>query len=211
VSLVLRIAIFIQIAVLVATFANFIIQYNLLEAIRGGEFSSRTEMLAAANAGDTRVRFLAALAFPALAFAVVALLFWVYRVTANAHARGAEGLSASAGLAVAYFFIPFANIVMPGKVLSEVERAGRSPSNWRQLKTWMVIPLWWATWIIMNLAGLALSRLPIGPGIDALEQFVAINIGYKVLELIAYALTLVVAVRITRLQRQSSIDVEAFA
>jgi Domain of unknown function (DUF4328) len=200
---VLRIFIFIQLAVLAIMLVALVLQYALLQDIRAGAFASRAEMIATAEAADFRLQVLSVVGILTIAAAVITFLVWVYRTSANAHALGAGGLSAGAGLAVGSYFIPLANFVMPAINMSEVERASRDAANWAQLSTWWGVPLWWTTWVIMNLTGLFIGLATRGTSADlgSLETVIVAQGGYKVVEILAYVLLLAVATRVTRLQR----------
>jgi len=53
---------------------------------------------------------------------LVLLVIWVYRAAVNLRAMNVQGLKYSPGMAVAWFFIPFANFVMPIFVMRELWR-----------------------------------------------------------------------------------------
>ena len=199
---VLRVVVLVQLAVLAVSFVAFVLQYHLLEDIRHGAFASHDEMMAAATAGDTRVRVLSVVELLVLPVALITFLVWVYRASANAHALGAQGLASGAGMAVGCYFIPFVNLVSPAINMSQVEKASRNAPDWRQQRTWWPIPLWWTLWLTMSIGGYAVALLTQeGEGIDAIETAVMLQGGYKLVEVAAYILLLIVTARISRRQR----------
>ena len=211
VTRVLQIVVACHLAMLAVTFAVFVMQYILIQDMIAGTFSSRTDMLAAAQAGDARVQITGAIDALLIPVAAVTFLFWVYRTSANAHAlvqaKGAPDLSASAGLSVGYFVIPFANFVVPPGNMSEVEKASRDAANWKQLPFWPGIALWWTTWLVMNVSGLIVAAFSLGrSGLDQIAQVVALQGGYKILEAVTWIVVLVLVARVTRLQRAQHTD-----
>jgi Domain of unknown function (DUF4328) len=89
----------------------------------------------------------------------VAFLIWVFRSTQNAHAFGAEGLGAGPRLAVAWYFIPIANLWMPLTSMGETWKASVNPANWEVERAPATLGLWWFFWITGNIAGIAAARL----------------------------------------------------
>jgi Domain of unknown function (DUF4328) len=89
----------------------------------------------------------------------IVFLIWVYRSTANAHAFGAEGMSAGPGLAVGWYFIPIANLWMPLTAMRETWKASVNPPNWEVERAPATMGLWWFFWITGNIAGIAAARL----------------------------------------------------
>ncbi|MFA5801634.1 MAG: DUF4328 domain-containing protein [Thermoleophilia bacterium] len=63
--------------------------------------------------------------------ALVMLVIWIYRAAVNLRAMNIQGLKYSPGMAVAWFFIPFANFIMPVFVIREIWRG----SNPRTIET----------------------------------------------------------------------------
>ena len=206
----LRVVILIQLAVLALNFAAFLLQYHLLEDIRHGAFSSHDEMMAAATAGDTRVRVLSVIELLVLPVALITFLAWVYRASANAHALGAAGLASGAGMAVGYYFIPLMNLIAPAITMNQVEKASRNAPDWRQQRTWWAIPVWWIAWLTMGIGGYVVAWMTReGGGIDAIERAITLHGGYKVLEIAAYVLLFVVTTRVSRLQREQNASLGA--
>ena len=63
--------------------------------------------------------------------AAIATLRWLYLAKANAFAFGAEDMMVSPGWAIAWFFIPFANLVMPFIAMRETWKASAEPRDWQ--------------------------------------------------------------------------------
>lgn len=81
----------------------------------------------------------------------VVVAMWIYRTSANAHSFGVE-MSITPGWAIGWFFVPFANLVMPYQAMKEVweeshQLAGRHDAAESSLVGW-----WWGLWIASNIA-----------------------------------------------------------
>ena len=89
---------------------------------------------------------------------IICFLTWEYRVHRNLEALGARGLKRKSRWAVIWYFVPFANLVMPYLVLREIWK-GSNPyadlSNafaWKNssVPNWMLA--WWISWILSGAA-----------------------------------------------------------
>jgi len=117
--------------------------------------------------GDSETLY--GLAASALLFATAILvLIWLYRANAGARALGAEDMMVSPGWAVAWFFVPLANLVMPFIAMRELWKASANPRDWQLASAPLAIPLWWAFWLASGLAGGVAVVLALQPEMDAL-------------------------------------------
>lgn len=91
--------------------------------------------------------------------AAIATLVWIYRANAKAHRLGAKDMMVRPGWAVAWFFIPLANLVMPFMAMRELWKASANPGDWQIERTPITLPLWWACWLISGIAGTVAFRL----------------------------------------------------
>jgi hypothetical protein len=87
-------------------------------------------------------------------------LKWIYRVNANAQAL-ASGMAIGPGWNVGWFFIPFANLIMPYRGLKQTWQVSSDPHVWPDVKVPLLLPAWWATWLATNLFGNAGFRLSV--------------------------------------------------
>ncbi len=100
----------------------------------------------------------------ALAQVIVGVI-WMGRAYGNAQALGARGLSWSPGWAIGSWFIPFANLVIPFLIMTEIWKASdpraTEPEAWRSLPTpgWMIAlwVLWVASFLVSVVLGFALA------------------------------------------------------
>lgn len=93
---------------------------------------------------------LAMLDVAALVAGEVYFLMWVYRVSANLRAFGAEGLSISPGWAVGYFFIPILCLYKPYRALRDAWQASKpgldlakQPESWWRVPSDPRVGWWW--------------------------------------------------------------------
>jgi heme/copper-type cytochrome/quinol oxidase subunit 2 len=81
-------------------------------------------------------------------------LIWQYRAHANLRALGASELKYSPGWAVGWWFIPFANIVVPFLTMRELWRASDPEAgsiDWLGHRTAALLGMWWAGRLITQI------------------------------------------------------------
>ncbi|MGD0190851.1 MAG: DUF4328 domain-containing protein [Rhizomicrobium sp.] len=161
-----------------------------LKSVQAGAFPSRSSMVSAAAVLDFWQIALARVLFVGLLLNAIIYFVWLYRAGGNVRALGAQGLEASPGWSVGWYFIPFANLFMPPRNMGELWRASRAPSAWREQTGSALIGWWWACWLIANfssvvgleiliIAGKSLGTLQAGTVFQMLEF--ALNIPASVL------------------------------
>lgn len=92
---------------------------------------------------------------------------WIYRAAWNVRHLGAKRLEFSPGWAVGWYFVPFANLVMPYRAMKEIWLASRSPQDWQPGPAGL-LPLWWGLWLAGGVLGNISMRLNLRA--DTLEQ-----------------------------------------
>jgi len=85
---------------------------------------------------------------------VVLVGCWIYRANANAHALS-SGMTIRPGWAVGWFFVPFANLVMPYQAMKETWRESHEAAGLLEEAQSPIVGWWWGLWI----AGNVLARL----------------------------------------------------
>jgi hypothetical protein len=136
---------------------------------------------------------------------VILFCCWQYRVATNCRALGAQGMKIAPGWNVGWWFIPFANLVMPFRAMLENYKASDpvpGVTNWQQAATPALFVLWWATWIIGNLLANVAMRLGFQTEPAVVEASVWIGLGSTLVSLCAYACIVVIVRRIGRWQTQ---------
>ena len=82
-----------------------------------------------------------------IGIAAIPWLLWQFRAHANLRALGVSGLKYSPGWAVGWWFVPFANIVVPFLVMRELWKASdpdASSLDWIGRRATALLGLWWA-------------------------------------------------------------------
>ena len=89
------------------------------------------------------------------AAAMLALLFWVFRANKNATALSPQALDHGPGWAAGWFLVPIASLWKPYEVMREIYKASRTPHDWRKAKGADIVGWWWTTYLLANLASVA--------------------------------------------------------
>ncbi|HEX8100555.1 MAG TPA: DUF4328 domain-containing protein [Actinomycetota bacterium] len=80
----------------------------------------------------------------------IAWLIWQHHAHRNLRALGATDLRYSPGWVAGWWFIPFANVVMPYLTMRELWKASDPEAGaveWKMNKKTWLLPLWWGTWL----------------------------------------------------------------
>lgn len=94
---------------------------------------------------------------------------WIYRAAWNLRHLGAKRLEYTPGWAVGWYFVPFANLVMPLRAMREIWLASHEPTRWRDASVG-TLTIWWTLWLATNIGGNINIRLALGA--DTLEQMI---------------------------------------
>tara|TARA_B100001057_G_scaffold240019_1_gene240383 strand:+ start:301 stop:861 length:561 start_codon:yes stop_codon:yes gene_type:complete len=89
---------------------------------------------------------------------------WFFVSSKINHLLGVEGLNISPGWSVGWYFIPFANLVMPYRSLKETFKASFNLEEWQNNKVPYDFPIWWATFLIGNILSNASLRMDLALG-----------------------------------------------
>jgi len=84
----------------------------------------------------------------------ILFLIWFAQANGNVPALGVMGKRVSSGWSVGWWFIPFANLVMPFRALKETylgSKPGVSEVEVKQDPTPGVVGWWWGLWLLNNL------------------------------------------------------------
>ncbi len=114
--------------------------------------------------------------------AIIAL--WIYRAHSNLLLAGISGLEITPGWAVGYFFIPFANLVMPFRAMRQLWQASYDTSAPLD-ETPSLVGLWWGLFIgggIMQAMGNLMLRNPAfnAPGLILFDLGMAMRVSSAV-------------------------------
>jgi hypothetical protein len=137
------------------------LQINLLSRAVAGNVVTEEEV--AFN--DLRHGTIVGLRSLAYLCATIAFLLWIHRAYKNLPALGARNLQYSPGWAVGWWFIPFANLIYPFRVVREIwnkSDPAYDPETsflWEGAGAPALLGWWWGLWIISNLAGHVVYRM----------------------------------------------------
>lgn len=84
--------------------------------------------------------------------AAVFVALWIHRAAANAKAMS-PNVPVSPFRAVGWYFVPFANFVMPFEAMDGIWRASHKPEDWEAAPTSNLLRFWWAGWLTSLLLG----------------------------------------------------------
>jgi hypothetical protein len=138
----------------------------------------------------------------------VFFLRWLHRVVSNNLSLGARGLRFGPGVAVGWWFLPFANWVIPFKVLAEAWRAAdpTQPHSTPELRRASPLPgmliAWWSTLVMGSLlASIANFTHPATSGdLDTMHTATLLFMGASLLLSAAAVLAAVVVTRLSARQ-----------
>jgi hypothetical protein len=119
-----------------------------------------------ANALVTLAQGLAGLGLiVALVVAAVFFSIWLHRAVRNLRGLGRTGMERTPGWAVASFYIPFVNLVLPHRALTELWRASdpapeSAERGWTAYgTTTALVSVWWGFWLVSGLLGNVSARI----------------------------------------------------
>jgi hypothetical protein len=150
-----------------------------------------------------------------LAFVVSIVLvgLWIHRAHANLRESGADGLEFTPGWAVGWYFVPFANLVMPFRAMRELWNASRGEHDFFGGAAPSAVKVWWAAWIAGNILSAVGSRiLLLGEGNSgSVTVGNAVGAAGTVGVLIAAVLLRTIIARVTAAQRGGLASAGVFA
>ena len=139
----------VDILIAVATALLRLFEMNMLRRVGRGEFVSIEEALAS----DRRITAVAVTGAIAVLVTAIVWFVWEFRAHANLRAARLSGLQYSPGWAVGWWFVPFANLVMPFAAVRELWKASDSRDDWWKTRTWPVVGWWWASYLLAGVVG----------------------------------------------------------
>ena len=181
-----------------------VLQLNLATDLEAGRRVPFDEL----SASDDRVAATGLLQTACYVLCVVAFLTWYGRAYRNLSRLGAGGLRWGNGWAIAYWFIPIANLFRPKQVVNDIWRAsdpdGAPGAGWADGRVPAVIHWWWALWLISSFAERILFRRSMEAG-NSPSEFVSLSQTYIVwdlIDVIPAALACLVVMKITARQEE---------
>jgi len=113
-----------------------------------------------ANANDERVLTISILYMAIILVSYFVVARWFFIISKFNHSKNIEGLKFSPGSSVWWFFVPIASLFMPYKAIKESYQASFNENNWKSISIPSFFKIWWASFILGNIAGQIVSRMP---------------------------------------------------
>jgi len=116
---------------------------------------------------------LAAMYLFAFILAIIAVCVWIYRANQNLHRANLDNIQHTSGWSVGWFFIPFANLVKPANVMSEIVKGTNKISGkfsaavWQSQKTNSFVTLWWLCYIFSGFLSNISSKMFDGVNLES--------------------------------------------
>jgi hypothetical protein len=135
-----------------------LLEIGLLTRVVAGQTITNAE----ATASDYRQAIIAGAQLVLFVSTAILFLMWIHRAHRNLPALGAQQLKFTPGWAVGWFFVPFANLFMPYRVVTEIWKASDPNGDitdgmaWQNALPSPLIGCWWACWVIAGLLGRSL-------------------------------------------------------
>jgi hypothetical protein len=168
---------------LVALWADTV-QLGLLTDVRDGQRVSLEKL----TASDDRVMTAGLLQTGTYIACAIAFLIWYARAYGNLERLGARGEFRSRRWAIISWFVPFANYVVPKRVMNVIWRASDPDlpavaNHWEGNRVSPLLHWWWAMWVVSTLVTNILLRNSLDSGQTA-DELVSIATGYVVIDII---------------------------
>ena len=128
-------------------FSNFM-QINLLNDYFVKDLYSEDVYNVLAERNDSRVAIVGYLYLIFFVSSIFLIGRWFFVSTKINHLSGIKELNISPGWSVGWYFIPFANLVMPYRSLKETYKASFNSEEWQNIRIPYDFPIWWATFLI---------------------------------------------------------------
>ncbi|GGA84503.1 hypothetical protein GCM10011521_23630 [Arenimonas soli] len=137
---------------------------SLINALIDGSFIPEDDSLAPSEILQAIVGLASAAVSLSLFFIIGR---WIYCAAWNIRHLGGLRLQITPGWAVGWYFVPFANLVMPYRAMKEIWLASHAPRDWQPGDAGP-LPLWWGLWLVGNIIGNISFRLTLRA--ETLEQ-----------------------------------------
>ena len=191
---------------MVIAFASVIstmLELRLINALMRGQYVSDT----AIYTNDLRQAAIGILDLVVYLLTALVFCFWIHRAHYNLRALAARGLHFSPGWAVGWFFVPFWNLVRPYQVMKEIWQASDPEADpthdaaWTRAPVSPLVPLWWASFLIMNLSARVADRLlASAEAHDAFVTAESVSLAADILAIAAAAFAIALVTRLNARQ-----------
>jgi hypothetical protein len=140
-------------------------EYRVLSALRDKTYTDIDALIASAKVSDNLMRTQGIADFLLQLFLYAVIGRWIFRAAWNVRHLAATVPTISPGMAVGWYFIPFASLVMPFRAMREIWQgsllADGSASSKDAAQRDGILRSWWALYLITSFIGNALLRLAV--------------------------------------------------
>ena len=190
----LVIFVYLQAALAVVGFVSGYMEYSLLKDYENAVFQTEEQAKAAGAMNDLRQAVVGWTQVVITLIAAVLILKWIYRANYNARELGANNMTFSPIMAVAWYFVPIMVLWKPYQAMVQIWKASHEPVNWRSAKGHPILGIWWALFLTTNIIGNASYTMgqkahDIGSALDA--SLVAMASDFSTLPLTIAVLVLI--------------------
>lgn len=176
-------------------------QWHVFAAMRDGREPPEIAMTIVLQSIVLRYGFPGTLMTLVIIGTITLFMIWTYRASANIHALGGQGIRFTPGWAVAWYWIPIANLWMPYQVMREIWRYSGSPIGPRPDTTSRLLTWWWICWVAFFIAGSTQVRWSIPMhGLEEVISAEPVSIASSVLAIVMAGLAMAMIKRICALQ-----------
>jgi hypothetical protein len=192
------------VANLVALWAD-LDQLGLLTDLRDGQRVSLRQL----GESEDRVATVGFLQMGAYFVCAIAFLLWYGRAYGNLERLGARGVERSRRWAVFSWFVPFAHLVVPKRVMNDIWRASdpdrpAESIHWEENRVPAVVHWWWGLWIVSSFVANVLLRdtLDAASNVDEAVSVATRFVVVDVVDIVPAILAIVVVRKTTQRQEQ---------
>jgi hypothetical protein len=195
---------------LIALWADML-QLALLTDVRDGQRVTLEQL----TESDDRVTTTVLLQSGTYVACTIAFLIWYGRAYRNVARMGADGLRWGRRWAIAYWFIPIANLFRPKQVVNDIWRASDPDlppvaHHWADKRVPALFHWWWALWILSSAVSNVLFRRSL-EGAQTPDELVSVATTYvviDVIDIIPAVLAMLVVRAITNRQEERRVRYE---
>lgn len=139
---------FLILVISIATIVANFMQINLLNNYFLKDYYSEETFIVLADKNDQRIELIGIIKLIIVISSPFLIGRWFYISAKMNHLLEKKDLTITPGWSVGWYFIPFANIVMPYHSLTETYKASFDREDWQNQPTSIDIPIWWAAFLI---------------------------------------------------------------
>lgn len=197
---------------IVAIYSDWL-QLRLLDTTPAADLKYSLE----ASKNDSRQETIASIQLAVSMSTMVLLLMWFYQSYRNLPLLGARGQRFKPGWAAGAFVVPILNFFRPLQIARELwqgsDPACSDPQAWKHRPVPLLLPLWWAAWLLVNLQGaflvLELMQPGAGESLAQLKKVTVLTMVNEGLDALSMFMTFLLADRLGKQQNSKAAQVLA--